>query len=85
MTPIVTILRSEYGLTGLACIVQSVLLIRLQRSASTCHEYSGPMRGNMCLVITCNVSSLTVYMELTEVTSQLQGFAIGARTFNVDF
>ena len=39
----------------------------------------------MCLVITCNVSSLTVYMELTEVTSQLQGFAIGARIFNVDF
>ena len=61
-----------------------IILNTCYSSVSTCHEYSGPMRGNMCLVITCNVSSLTAYMELTEVTSQLQGFAIGARTFNVD-
>ena len=56
-----------------------IILNTCYSSASTCHEYSGPMRGNMCLVITCNVSSLTVYMELTEVTSQLQRFPTGTR------
>ena len=60
------------------CSVDQTPEITCYSSASTCHEYSGPMRGNMCLVITCNVSSLTVYMELTEVTSQLQWFLIGA-------
>ena len=54
-----------------------IILNTCYSSASTCHEYSGPMRGNMCLVC-----SLTVYMELTEVTSQLQGFPIGACMFN---
>ena len=39
------------------------------------------MTGNVCLVtIMC---SLTVYMELTEVRRQLQGFLIGARTFKI--
>ena len=36
----------------------------------------------MCLVKTCNVCSLTVYLEPTEVTSQLQEFPIGACLIN---
>ena len=39
----------------------------------------------MCLVITCNVSSLTVYMAITGVASQLQGSPVGAPMFNVKY
>ena len=44
-----------------------IILNTCYSSASTCHEYSGE---------TC-----VLYMELTEVTSQLQGFLIGAHNY----